>query len=131
MWHTIRSADGTWPQPWGDVQQAIRDQNHPDVGPTKFVACATAPNGDLHLFVLDQKNGLWHTIRLADGTWPHPWGDVQQAIRDQNYPDVGPTKFVACAAAPNGDLHLFALDRNDGLWHTIRIADGTWPYPWG
>ena len=64
----------------GDVQQAIRYQNHPDVGPTKFAACATAPNGDLHLFVLDRNDGLWHTIRSADGTWPYPWGDVQHVI---------------------------------------------------
>jgi hypothetical protein len=131
LWHTIRSVNGDWPYPWGDVQQAIRDQGNLDVGPTRFVAAAAAPNGDLHLLVLDQADGLWHTIRAANGDWPYPWGDVQQAIRDQGNPDVGPTKFVATTAAANGDLHVFVLDQADSLWHTIRLANGDWPYPWG
>ncbi|HEX3235010.1 MAG TPA: M4 family metallopeptidase [Gemmatimonadales bacterium] len=131
LWHTIRLANGDWPYPWGDVQQAIRDQGHPDVGPTRLVSAAAAPNGDLHLFVLDQTDGLWHTIRLANGDWPYPWGDVQQAIRNQGHPDVGPTRFVSATADQNGDVHVFVLDESDGLWHTIRKANGDWPYPWG
>jgi hypothetical protein len=131
LWHTIRAANGDWPFPWGDVQQAIRDQGNTDVGPTRFVAAAAAPNGDLHLFVLDQADGLWHTIRAANGDWPYPWGDVQQAIRDQGNSDVGPTRFVSAAADANGDVHVLVLDQANGLWHTIRLANGDWPYPWG
>jgi Thermolysin metallopeptidase, alpha-helical domain/Thermolysin metallopeptidase, catalytic domain/Protealysin propeptide len=131
LWHTIREADGDWPYPWGDVQQAIRDQGNPGVGPTKFVAATAAPNGDLHLFVLDQADGLWHTIRTSNGDWPYPWGDVQQAIRDHGNPDVGPTRFVSASADLNGDVHVFVLDQANELWHTIRRANGDWPYPWG
>ena len=114
-----------------DVQQAIRDQGNPGVGPTKFVAATAAPNGDLHLFVLDQADGLWHTIRASNGDWPYPWGDVQQAIRDHGNPDVGPTRFVSASADLNGDVHVFVLDQANELWHTIRRASGDWPYPWG
>jgi hypothetical protein len=131
LWHTIRQASGNWPYPWGDVQQAIRDQGHPDVGPTRLVAAAAGPNGELHLFVLDQADGLWHTIREASGDWPYPWGDVQQAIRDHGHPDVGPTRFVSATADANGAVHVFVLDQANELWHTIRMADGDWPYPWG
>jgi hypothetical protein len=131
LWHTVRAANGDWPVPWGDVQQAIRDQGHPDVGPTKAVACARVPSGDIHVFVLDQHDGLWHTLRALNGDWPFGWGDVQQAIRDQNYPHIGPTKAVACATAANGDVHVFAIDQLDGLWHTLRLANGDWPFGWG
>ena len=28
-------------------------------------------------WAIDQNNGVWHTIRQADGTWPYAFGDVQ------------------------------------------------------
>ena len=131
LWHTIRKNDGTWPYPWGDVQQQIRAHGSPDVGPTKFVAASTDQSGQLHVLVLDERDGLWHTIRKNDGTWPYPWGDVQQQIRAHGSPDVSPTKFVAASTDQSGQLHVLVLDERDGLWHTIRKNDGTWPYPWG
>jgi hypothetical protein len=101
------------------------------VGPTPFAAGAVASNGDVHLFALDRHDGLWHTLRAPNGDWPAPWGDVQQAIRNQNYPPIGPTKAMACATAANGDVHVFAIDQLDGLWHTLRLANGDWPFGWG
>jgi hypothetical protein len=95
LWHTVRRADGRWPDRWEDVQERIRDHGHPDVGPTRFVASTTRRNGDLHTLVLDENDGLWHTIRYDASGWSDPWQDVQQAIRDRGHPDVGPTKFVA------------------------------------
>jgi hypothetical protein len=97
------------------------------------VACAgiIAPETLLHLLTVDQVDGLWHTIRKANGDWPFPWGDVQRQIRDHGNPDVGPTKFVACGQGDGGDLHVLVLDEADGLWHTIRKANGDWPFPWG
>jgi hypothetical protein len=131
LWHTIRMADGSWPDAWGDVQGQIRAHGHPDVGPTRLVAAATNQAGDLHVLVLDEHDGLWHTIRMADGSWPDAWGDVQGAIRAHGHPDVGPTRFVSAATNQAGDLHVLVLDEHDGLWHTIRHADGSWPFAWG
>jgi hypothetical protein len=34
----------------------------------------------LHVLAIDQNDGLWHTIRTADGSWPFPLGDVQAAV---------------------------------------------------
>jgi hypothetical protein len=113
---------GDWPFAWGDVQAQIRAHGHPDVGTTKLVATATNQAGDLHVLVLDEHDGLWHTIRTANGDWPFAWGDVQAQIRAHGHPDVGTTKLVATATNQAGDLHVLVLDEHDGLWHTIRAA---------
>src|SRR6266487_705669 len=133
LWHTIRLADGTWPYPFGDVQAQTRLVGpNPGIGPTPRVACATNQQSDLHVLAIDQNNGLWHTIRLADGTWPYAFGDVQSQTRLVGpNPGIGPTPFVASAVNQQGDLHVLAIDENNGLWHTIRLADGTWPYAFG
>src|SRR5262249_43935961 len=76
LWHTIRRADGSWPQPFGDVQ-AETSKAGPSIGPTPYVACATNAQGDLDICAIDAQGGLWHTIRRADGSWPQAFGDVQ------------------------------------------------------
>ncbi|HZR42565.1 MAG TPA: hypothetical protein VFB12_20760 [Ktedonobacteraceae bacterium] len=125
LWHTIRRADGTWPFPFVRVQdQVSRVGSH--IGPIQQVACATNPNRDLHICAIDRAGNLWHTIRRADGTWSFPFLNVQdQALGSR----VGATPGVACAANPNGDLHICTLDFPGTLWHTMRRADGTWPFP--
>jgi hypothetical protein len=130
LWHTIRlGADGTWPFPFRDVQ-AQTDQHGPGIGPVIFVACATSQGGDLHVLATDQNNKLWHTIRLAaDGTWS-TFGDVQ-AQTDQHGPNIGNIGDPACATNEGGDLHVLALDSNNKLWHTIRLANGHWPFAFG
>jgi tyrosinase len=52
----------------------------PGIGPTPRVAAACNAQGDLHVLAIDQNDGLWHTIRAADGSWPYPLGDVQAAV---------------------------------------------------
>src|SRR5215211_6402236 len=42
-----------------------------------------------------------------------------------------PTLRAACAANGQGDLHVLPIDNNGGLWHTIRDANGNWPFPFG
>jgi hypothetical protein len=32
------------------------------------------------VLALDRNNDLWHTIRAANGAWPHPFGHVQAAV---------------------------------------------------
>ena len=125
LWHTLRRADGSWPFAFGDVQ-AQTTMLGPSIGPTPYVACATNPQGDLHICALDAQKGLWHTIRRADGSWPFAFGDVQ-AQTTMLGPSIGPTPYVACATNPQGDLHICAIDGQGGLWHTIRRADGSWP----
>jgi kumamolisin len=101
-------------------------------GPTPGTACATNQAGDLHVLAIDEKDGLWRTIRKADGSWPFAFGDVQAQTRliGPN-PGIGPIKYAACATNQAGDLDVLAIDEKDGLWHTIRKADGTWPFAFG
>jgi hypothetical protein len=130
--HTIRKADGSWPFPFGDVQTQTALHGGRNLGATPRVACATNEAGDLHVCVIDNHGGLWHTIRLANGSWPFAFGDVQSQTRLVGpNPGIGPTPFVACATNPAGDLHVCAIDVNGGLWHTIRLANGSWPFAFG
>jgi hypothetical protein len=82
---------------------------------------------------------LWHTIRRADGSWPYPFGDVGGVTSD-----LGKLWSVACATNSTGDLHVLAVNIEGlgpviggprvpsyALWHTIRRADGSWPYQFG
>ena len=130
LWHTIRTADGAWPFAFGDVQSQTRKVGpNAGIGPTPNVTCAANAKGDLHILAIDQNGGLWHTVRMADGTWPSAFLDVQSQTRKVGPNDgIGPTPYVACAANATGDLHILAIDQNGGLWHTIRTADGTWPF---
>jgi hypothetical protein len=130
LWHTIRRADGSWPSAFGDVQAQTRLVGpNQGIGPTPSVACATNSQGDLHICAVDGQGGLWHTIRRADGTWPFAFGDVQAQTRLVGpNPGIGPTPYVACTTNGQGDLHVCAIDAQGGLWHTIRRADGSWPF---
>ena len=107
---------------WGDVQGHVG----PHISPAAL-ACAANQQGDLHLCVFDANNVLWHTIRFADRSWQPFWGDVQSQVT----PNIGPIQAIACATNQQGDLHVFGIDQNGVLWHTIRMADGTWPFPFG
>ncbi|PTL80858.1 hypothetical protein DAT35_26350 [Vitiosangium sp. GDMCC 1.1324] len=131
LWHTIRTANGTWPFAFGDVQaQTTKVRRNSGIGPTPHVACSTNAAGDLHVCAIDVNGGLWHTIRKADGTWPFAFGDVQAQTRRVG-PNIGPTPYVACSADPSGDLHVVVVDLNGGLRHTIRKNDGSWPFAFG
>jgi len=87
--------------------------------------------GELHLLAVDGNDGLWHTIRAADGGWPFGWGDVRGTIVGLGRPDVASLETVSAAVGRNGELHLLVLGRDGSLWHTIRTADGGWPFGWG
>lgn len=122
LFHTERQVSGAWPFPFGDVQAVI---NQGSIGPVGYIACATNPTGDLHLLALDQHSALFHTLRMANGTWPFKFGNVQAAINQGN---IGPIETAACATNHAGDLHICVV-ANHKLWHTIRLANGSWPFP--
>jgi hypothetical protein len=128
LWHTIRKADGSWPYAWGNVQAAMGVNGSASIGPPARVAGAIDPNGDLQIAVLDETGQLRHTIRRNDGSWPFGWGDVDATVPK---PPIGQLRFVSVATSASGDLSVLATDQRGKLWHTIRDADGTWPYQWG
>jgi hypothetical protein len=130
LWHTVRRADGTWPDHFGNVLAAVPG---PHIGPTTEVACATDPKtADLHTLAVDENGGLWHTVRRADPPgWPEAFLDVLGAApSDPGRP--GRVSHVACATNGEGDLHVLVVDANDGaLWHAVRKATAPhWPEPW-
>src|SRR2546421_167632 len=91
---------------FGDVQAQTKLVGpNQGIGPTKYAACATDQAGDLHILAIDESDGLWHTIRKADGSWPFAFGDVQAQTKlvgpNQG---IGPTKYAACATDQAGDL---------------------------
>ena len=73
LWHTIRTANGTWPYPWGNVLGTVP----PNIGPTPFAAVSADPSSNLHVLVLDEQDQAWYTIRDADGSWPSAWLGVE------------------------------------------------------
>jgi hypothetical protein len=54
-------------------------------------------------------HSLWHTIRLANGTWPFSFGDVQ-AQTDQHGSNIGWIEGVTCATNQGSDLHACAAN---------------------
>ena len=95
LYHTIRTADGNWPYPFGDVLHAVSNGNQ--IGTmANGIGCATNSAGDLHVLVINTNdNRLYHTIRTADGNWPYPFGDVLGAVSNGN--QIGIIGFVACS----------------------------------
>ncbi|MBV9613831.1 MAG: hypothetical protein JO011_16105 [Ktedonobacteraceae bacterium] len=118
VFHTIRFANGNFQSFW--------DGNFPppDIRPVAHVACATNPNGDLHILALTRSGSLFHTIRFANGSIQSFW--------DGNFPppDIRPVAQVACATNLNGDLHILALTRSGSLFRTIRFANGSIQPSW-
>jgi hypothetical protein len=127
LWHTIRFTGGNWQPFWGDVQTQI--PQGPDIRPLALVACGATGAQDLHVCAVDHAGKLWHTVRFAAGNWQPSWGDVQTQLPQG--PDIRPIQALACAATPQDDLHVCALDQNGTLWHTIRFAAGNWQPLWG
>ena len=109
---------------WSAADQRCVTPLASNLGKCQRFSCSTSPSG-LHICAIDAANVLHHTLGNADDTLYQTFGDVQEQTRLVG-PNLGETPFVACAASPNGDLHVLALDGVNKLWHTIRQANGTW-----
>src|SRR5436190_955275 len=109
----MRDADGTWTG-LGDVAGQI-----PVPGPVRAVAAANSAPDVVQFLFATQDGRLWHTMRIADGTWTGLTNVAGQLAIP------GPVRAVAAAnSAP--DVVQFVFATQDGrLWHTMRIAYAT------
>jgi C1A family cysteine protease len=114
LWHTVRSANGSWQQAFGKIKVPAA------TGAFTAVGC-TGSAGALHV-VGTATNGstsnLWHSIRKPDGSWQARFGNVKDA--------GGPRTFAGAACAcVYADVQLVGLV--DGqIWHTIRYGNASW-----
>jgi hypothetical protein len=124
--HTIRRQNGTW--------QAFANPGNP-AGTTNSTYYASidaqSVDGNGARFILSQTAGLYHTIRLADGSWqPSGWQKVATPA-GVFFGDVG---MAAVASGPGQwELHICAAgevgpqgSQKRELYHGIRHIDGTW-----
>jgi hypothetical protein len=158
LWHTVRKANPPhWPDPWVQLTYSAGSVV-PGEGPSLMpqAACATNPQGDLHVLALDESGRLWHTLRHADGTWPEPFVDVaakvpaagSEAAVPGEWPGfLVPAFQVTCATNEQGALHVLLVvpspqeqtpqgeqtqlvQPSGGLRHLVRWADGSWFNSW-
>jgi Beta-lactamase len=74
-------AGGAHDMAWSGDDSVAREQVGIPFGMTvRKVACATNQQTELHLCAIGQADGLWNTVRLANGNWPYPWGDVRSVV---------------------------------------------------
>jgi hypothetical protein len=73
LFHTLRHADGTWQNFWGDVFA------HSGTPPQAIIDMACGPGTDntfqIAILLEDGKTVL-HTVRNGDGSWQKAWGNV-------------------------------------------------------
>ena len=113
LWHSLRRADGSVTQ-FADVEWVAGDR-----GFIVEAGIAATPNGDLHASRGQQCRPTLGYVRRADGSWLH-FADVEGEAGDR-----GHIKQVSLSAAPNGDVHVLAVNTEGRLWHAIR-----YPYYW-
>ncbi|GER92121.1 hypothetical protein KDW_62830 [Dictyobacter vulcani] len=123
LWHTIRFANGSWAQAFGNVNN--QESNGSIL---RFTNTDCAISGEnLHVCAIDRNGTLWHTIRFADGSWARSFGNVNNQESNGSalrFTDVG------CATI-DGNLHVTAVAESGILWHTIRFTDGSWAPAFG
>jgi hypothetical protein len=127
IWHTTRFVDGTWQLAYEDIL-AQTGSDLPNAGTiNQRIACATNLQGDLHICLIDKTGNLWHTIRLANGTWPYGLGDVQNQTRRLGTDIHSPLREIACSTSPTGELHICVVTSGSNkLWYTFRDPNGNW-----
>ncbi|MFD8599325.1 CHAP domain-containing protein [Kitasatospora sp. NPDC059646] len=120
VYHNIHFANGTW-QGWNGVAGFG--------GAASFAAnsisLAGMPNGDAQLVAVGNDGNIYHSIRLANGSW-QGWGPVAGVGSAANFA----ASSIGITSTPNGDAQLVAVG-NDGIaYHNARFASGSWQ-GWG
>jgi hypothetical protein len=127
LWHTMRLSNGSWTG-LGSVNgqfaipgpvTAVSATWDGEPGETQFMfgTFTLTPGPPPRV----TEWGLWHTMRLADGSWTGLGNVTGQ------FPVPGPVHAVSAgwSGLPGETEFLFATD--DGhLWHSIREPSGTW-----
>jgi hypothetical protein len=77
IWHTVRNANGSWQNFWGDVY----GQSRTPPQPIKLMTCAAGHDDTFQIMLLlaDEKTVL-HTVRNPNGTWQNAWGNVNGQV---------------------------------------------------
>jgi hypothetical protein len=71
-------------------------------------------------------DGLYHTIRNAEGSWQPTFGLVEDQVTG------GPAGFAAVGCAGVGEvMHLVGVGTDAQLYHTFRDATGGWQNDFG
>src|SRR5947208_16495734 len=85
--HPLRAIRGMVDSALGEMSPLFDDMyselGRPSIAPEKLL------RAQLHICALDEQDGLWLTIRNADGTWPYAFADVQAETRK-----VGPNDGI-------------------------------------
>jgi hypothetical protein len=95
---------------------------------------ATSNGAVLHTLLLGSMTGLgnYDTTLAGDGHSLYPGiHGYSYKIVTLYIAGIGPIGLVRASSNPDGSLQITALDEQNTLWHTIRAANGTWPYGWG
>jgi hypothetical protein len=116
LYQTTFDSDGDWHE-----FTRVRDE-WIEGGPREFYAAACCGGrGALQLVGLGSDARLYHTVRLADGSWQRNFELIDGGAHR------GPDAFVGASCAVAGDaLHLLTLDQGGQAYHTVRDHDGRW-----
>lgn len=114
VWYGTRLGNESW-QPF----QHVHGPKNDGVGDVISVACATEPNGTLHVVGLVQGN-IWHGVRHVSGAW-----DGFEHVHSPKNDGVGDFTTVTCAVDTVGALHVSGLIKGN-IWHGKRDPDSTW-----
>ncbi|GCE06746.1 hypothetical protein [Dictyobacter aurantiacus] len=124
IYHTIRYPGGSWQPAFGNVN--AQESNG---GTLRFtdIDCGGALDS-LHVTAVTRDGTIWHTIRLANGSWQPFFGNVNN---QESNGKMLRFSDVSCAGTTSSKLHVAALTSMGTIWHTIRMANGSWQPTFG
>jgi hypothetical protein len=116
MYHRVRRADGTWT---GFTPIAGFGTTQP--GDARDMAIAGLPNGTAQLLIIGADWRVYHQSRGTSGIWS---GFETVAGFGTTAPAAG--SRVGIAGLPDGSTQIVIIGADNGVYHQIRSALGTW-----